>query len=97
MRKFQGLGISVMVLVMSALAIPAWACDAMGPNRHVGVVTQIDPKAKTFTIIDAQKQKPITFTASKKVLDALQLNRDFVITFRLDGQRMIAEAVVPAG
>lgn len=97
MRKFQGLGISVMVLVMSALAIPAWACDAMGPNRHVGVVTQIDPKAKTFTMIDAQKQKPITFTASKKVLDALQLNRDFVITFRLDGQRMIAEAVVPAG
>ena len=97
MRKFQGLVVSSMVLVMSALAIPAWACDAMGPNRHVGVVTQIDPKAKTFTIIDAQKQTPITFTASKKVLDALQLNRDFVITFRLDGRRMIAEAVVPAG
>lgn len=97
MHKIQGLVIGVMVMVMSSLAIPAWACDAMGPNRHVGVVTQIDPKAKTFTIIDAQKQKPITFTAAKKVLDALQLNRDFIITFRMDGQRMMAEAVVPAG
>lgn len=97
MRKFQGLVFSVMVLVMSALPVLAWACDAMGPNRHVGVVTQIDPKAGTFTIIDAQKQKPVTFTAPKKVLDAVQIKRDFIITFRLDGQRMIAEAVVPAG
>lgn len=96
MKKIQRLVLSVIVMLFSSVSISSWACDAMGPNRHVGVVTNIDPKAGTFTIIDAQKRKPMTFKAQKKVLDELKLNRDFIITFRMDGQRMKADAVVPA-
>lgn len=96
MKKVQWLVLSTMVMFISSVAVATWACDAMGPNRHVGVVTNIDQKAGTFTIIDAQKRKPMTFTAQKKVLDELKLNREFIVTFRIDGQRMMAEAVVPA-
>jgi hypothetical protein len=68
----------------------------MGPNRHVGVVTKIEPNAGTFTIIDAQTERNMTFTASKKILDVLALNREFIVTFLMEGRHMRAEAVVPA-
>ena len=96
MKKLDWLVLSMMVIFISSVTVAAWACDAMGPNRHIGVVTTVDPKAGTFTIIDAQKRTPMTFTAQKKVLDELKLNREFIVTFRIDGQRMTAEAVVPA-
>ena len=95
MKNLHWLVLSMLVMFISSVTVAAWACDAMGPNRHVGVVTNIDPKAGTFTIIDAQKRTPMTFTAQKKLLDELKLNREFIVTFRLDGQRMTAEAVVP--
>lgn len=94
MRKFQQLILSV-VMVVVAVAGPTWACDALGPNRHIGVVTKIDPSTHSFTIIDAQRNKPMTFTAPKKILDALRLEQEFVVTFRMEGRQMQAVAVVP--
>jgi hypothetical protein len=96
MHAIHRLLVSVLVVVISAVVVPSWACDAMGPNRHVGVVTKIEPNAGTFTIIDAQTERNMTFTASKKILDVLALNREFIVTFRMEGQHMRAEAVVPA-
>ncbi len=95
MNKFQQLILSVVILGV-AVAVPTWACDALGPNRHVGVVTKIDPSTHSFTIIDAQRRKPMTFIAPKKILDVLQLEQEFVVTFRMDGRQMQAVAVVPA-
>jgi hypothetical protein len=96
MYKVHQLVLSVIVLAISSVSSPTWACDAMGPNRHVGVVTQIDSKAGTFTIIDAQRRTPMTFIAGKKLLDGLPLNRNMIVTFRMAGERMMADAVVPA-
>ena len=96
MNKIHQFALGVIVLAISSVSIPTWACDAMGPNRHVGVITQIDPKAGMFTIIDAQMRKPMNFTADKKLLDGLQVNRNVIVTFRMVGERMMAEAVVPA-
>jgi len=95
-NKIHQLALSVIVLAIASVSIPSWACDAMGPNRHVGVITQIDPKAGTFTIIDAQKRMPMTFIAGKELLDGLPLNRNVIVTFRMAGERMMANAVVPA-
>jgi hypothetical protein len=36
------------------------------------------------------------FTAPKKILEALRLDQEFVVTFRMDSQQMQAVAVVPA-
>jgi len=95
MNKLHQLILSMMILMVAGGAVPAWACDALGPNRHIGVVTKIDPGAHSFTIIDAQRNKPMTFTAPKKILDALQLEQEFVVTFRMEGRQMQAVAIVP--
>jgi hypothetical protein len=96
MYAIHRLFVSVLVVVISAVVVPSWACDAMGPNRHVGVVIKIEPNAGTFTIIDAQTEKPITFMAQRHILDKLALNREFIVTFRMKGSHMRAEAVVPS-
>jgi hypothetical protein len=82
--------------MISAVVVPSWACDAMGPNRHVGVVTKIEPNAGTFTIIDAQTERSLTFKAAQPILDQLSHNGEFVVTFRMEGSTMKAESVVPA-
>ena len=46
----------------------AYACDSMGPNVHAGTISSIDNEAQTFTIIDAETSKPITFKASKEIM-----------------------------
>ena len=77
-------------------ALPSLACDAMGPNRHVGVVTAIDPQAGSFTIVDAQTREPISFTAQEEILNTLRLNSRFIVTFKEEGDKIEAEDVEPA-
>lgn len=48
------------------------ACDAAGPNKHIGQLLSIDATSKTFTIRDAQSQSPITFTANNEILTGLK-------------------------
>ena len=52
-----------------AFAGGAWACDGAGQNNHVGDVTKIAKTAGTITIHDVQTNAPITFKASKEILD----------------------------
>lgn len=46
----------------------AFACDSMGPNVHAGTISSINNESQTFTIIDAETSKPITFNASKEIM-----------------------------
>ncbi len=97
MWKLQSLVLGCLMIVFSVVSLPSWACDALGANRHIGVVTEINTDAETFTIIDAQRQKPVTFTASRKILETVELERTFIVTCRIDDRhRMKAEFVVPA-
>src|SRR3569833_1327099 len=71
-RKGCSMKKSISVLLMGAalaFAGGAWACDGAGQNKHVGEVTKIDKTAGTFTIHDVQTNAPITFKASKEILD----------------------------
>jgi hypothetical protein len=70
-----------------------WACKAMGPDKHVGVVQKIDVEAKTFSIIDAETRLEITFGASKEILDQVKVNQQVVITYGLEGETLVAKAV----
>ena len=96
MEKILSLFLVALFVIMFNSSLPAWACDAMGPNRHVGVVTKIDQEAGTFMIIDAQLKKPMIFLAQEKLLNTLKLHRNFIITFQKNGKRMEAKAAVPA-
>lgn len=84
-------GVGLMVSVA-----PTWACDRMGPGKHVGRVAAIDPAAGTITIIDAQTRAPITFSADRQTLEPIRTQRNVIISFRTEGERLIVEAIQPA-
>ena len=48
---------------------PVWACTAAGPSTHIGKVLKIDEDNKTFTILDAQSVRPVTFQANSIILE----------------------------
>lgn len=54
MKRIERFILGMIVIGTVFVSLPVLACDALGPNRHVGVVTKIDQKTATFTIIDAQ-------------------------------------------
>ena len=44
------------------------ACSSMGSATHAGNIMSVDEGAKTFTIMDYQTMKPITFSADEKIM-----------------------------
>ena len=56
---------SVLLMMVSATG---WACKMAGENKHVGEVTNVDQVAGTFTIRDAETNKPIVFSADREML-----------------------------
>lgn len=63
---------SALVLAASMMAASAFACSVMGPGHHVGKqVTQVDREHGSFTIIDAETNGPIEFSAAQEVLNQL--------------------------
>ena len=80
-------------LFWSVPSTDVWACKAMGPDKHVGVVQKVDFEAKTFSIIDAESRMEITFGASKEILDQVEVNKRVVVTYGLKGETLVAKAV----
>lgn len=60
---------SLLVLLSGFIATPVLACSMAGEGKHVAKqVTAVDAEAGTFTIVDAQSNGPIQFSASKDLL-----------------------------
>jgi hypothetical protein len=57
--------VSAILMTVSATGL---ACKMAGANKHVGVVTKVDPVAGTFTIRDAETNAPIVFSANREML-----------------------------
>jgi len=91
-KKSIQLSIAAMMVAGLALSTSSYACDAAGPNTHVGQVLSVD--GNHFTIRDAQTGGPISFTASKEVQDSLPAPGDHVsIKYSGDEKDLIAESV----
>ncbi len=58
--------IVVMYSLVSYQAV--FACSGAGDNKHIGMVISIDEQTKTFTIMDMELRKPITFSAVADIL-----------------------------
>jgi len=75
-----------------ALSTSAYACDAAGPNTHVGQVLSVD--GNHFTIRDAQSGGPILFTAGEKMQGSMPAPGEQVsIQYSGDQKHLIAESV----
>lgn len=71
-----------------------WACSSMGPDKHIGMVKAIDAKEGTLTLIDAETGKPLQFATSASVLKGVKVNDKAVVTFKTDGERLVAKDLV---
>lgn len=84
-------------IIFSALVFPVvtWACDAAGPNTHIGKVLSVDPQKMTFTIRDAQTSSPITFIATNsEIIDGLKGASGMVtVNYEEDGNDLTAVGV----
>ncbi len=69
--KRQLLAVSC-VLAMAAAPMAAMACGPEKAAAHMGRITAIDGKARTFTIQDAESGKAITFKASEEIMAHIQ-------------------------
>ena len=84
-------------IIFSALVFPVvtWACDAAGPNTHIGKVLSVDPQKMTFTIRDAETKSPITFIAeSSEIITGLKgANGMITVNYEEDGDDLTAVGV----
>lgn len=86
----QSLTAFALAMALSASSASALACDAAGPNKHVGQVVAIDMEAGTFTIMDAQTRKPISFQAQADVLNALTADSEVMVSYKGDDGQLKA-------
>lgn len=87
----------MMVVALSACMVlgssAVWSCSMAGPNTHIGVVTAMDPAAKTFTIQDAETRQSITFAATDALLKSIQKAQKVIVKFESKGGKLVASTV----
>jgi hypothetical protein len=89
----------ILTIVMAAgllisATTPAFACSVAGPNKHVGQVTAVNAKAGTFTIMDAETRKPITFAAAAGILkDAAKAKGSVMVSYKQSDGKMVAKDI----
>ena len=82
---FTGLGL--------VSASSASACDAAGPNTHVGIVTAIDLTRKILTLKDAETTRPIAFVATAEQLRGVKLEDEVSVIYVVDGKQLRATSI----
>ena len=71
----------------------ASACEAAGPNTHVGAVTAIDPAGKTFTLKDAETTRPIVFLTTTEQLKGVKVKDEVAVTYVAEGKQLRATSI----
>lgn len=98
MSKIKTFRILLMAAVLFGVIlapVSAWACDAAGPNTHIGKVMSVDATKMTFTIRDAQTRSPITFIAKDtSIIDGLKgINGMITVNYEEEGDDLTAVGV----
>ena len=90
MKKRSWVAAVILAVFVLGSVTTAWACKSAGPNKHVGSVTAIDAKAKTFTIRDAETDHLMTFEANDKILNEIKVNDRVMVGYKEEAGKMIA-------
>ena len=90
MKKRSWVAAVILAVFVLGSVTTTWACKSAGPNKHVGSVTAIDAKAKTFTIRDAETDHPMTFEATDKILNEIKINDRVMVGYKEEAGKMIA-------
>ncbi|HUK55715.1 MAG TPA: hypothetical protein VLY20_03570 [Nitrospiria bacterium] len=90
MKNRTFLMMAILTMFLAGSAASGWACKSAGPGRHVGSITAIDAKAKTFTIEDAETDQPMTFAATDTILENLKVKDRVMVGYKEEKGRMVA-------
>jgi len=82
--------VAILTVFLLGSVTMGWACKSAGPNTHVGNITMIDAKAKTFTIQDAETDQPMTFAAADTILKELKVMDRVMVGFKEEKGQMVA-------
>ena len=69
--KSRILSLLTVIVVCSVFSVDTWACSAMGPTTHAGKILAFNEGDRTFTILDIQTMKPITFSADDAIMQKI--------------------------
>ncbi|MCC6301847.1 MAG: hypothetical protein IT489_03490 [Gammaproteobacteria bacterium] len=62
---------------------PAYACDSLGENMHMGSIVSIDRDNHSFVILDAESSRPIHFTASAEAIAPLSVDEVVEVSYEV--------------
>jgi hypothetical protein len=83
----------VTLLGVFASTSPALACEAAGPDAHVGVVTAVDHTRNTLTLRDAETGKRLTFVAGGDLLRGITAKDTVTVRFAPEGEVLRAVSI----
>jgi hypothetical protein len=84
----------MLALVLSLVLSPAsaaLACQAAGPNAHIGVVTAVGQNS--LTLRDAESGMNLTFVATPEQIKGIAVKDMVTVVFSPEGDKLIAKSV----
>jgi hypothetical protein len=66
--KSRTLSLLAVIVVSSVFSVNTSACSAMGSTTHAGKILAFNEGDRTFTILDVETMKPITFSADAEIM-----------------------------
>ncbi len=92
MRRLYALTIMALITMLSSTSA-ALACEAAGPDAHVGIVTAVDQTRSTLTLRDAETGKRLTFQAGPDLLRGIAPKDMVTVRFTPEGQELKATSI----
>ena len=83
------------ILSVTLMVLPVFACEFAGPDTHVGEIKTIDLGQPSFTILDGQMKKPLTFLADPEQLKELFVGQMVVVKYTNTKGQLKAEEIKP--
>jgi hypothetical protein len=83
------------IVSMTFLGLPAFACELAGPNTHIGKIKAIELAQSSLTIIDQQMKKDITFQAAPEQLKGLSTGQRVAVRYSEANGRLKAQEITP--
>ena len=85
--------LAAVIVSMTLVALPAFACESAGPNTHIGKIKTIELAQESLTIIDIQMKKDVTFQAAPEQLKGLSPGQMVAVKYSEANGRLKAEEI----
>ncbi|MDA9982384.1 hypothetical protein N9H39_06530 [Gammaproteobacteria bacterium] len=92
--KSRTLSLLAVIVIFSVFSVNTWACSAMGPTTHAGKILSFNEGERTFTLLDMETMKPITFSADDAIMQKIANAQGMaIVDFSSEGAGLTATRV----